>query len=188
LLAPLALGGLLSAIAFGLVDEPFLVLELYRFASTDLRFFSLSYSLDLFTKDVRSTAVLGVEVTAAFLDPPLPLLYYEFKLYFRLPNNGFTLFGCYSGYSGCSTSLSFTLLKKSKLSGASVVCSSFFRGSSIIADSGNYFYANYPTYGFVYDLEFYSRIDEGGFSVPAALAPDASSWEIPFSILSIFTF
>jgi hypothetical protein len=42
LLAPLALGGLLSAVAFGLVELPFCVLELFRFASTDLRFFILS--------------------------------------------------------------------------------------------------------------------------------------------------
>ena len=100
MLAPLALGGLLSAIAFGLVELPFLVLELFRFASTDLRFFSLSYSLDyLLARELISAAVSGVEVTPVFFDPPLPLLYYELKLYFRLPNKGFVLFyGC-SGYS-----------------------------------------------------------------------------------------
>jgi hypothetical protein len=92
LLAPLALGGLLSAIGFGLVELPFLVLELFRFASTDFRFFNLSYSFAyLLTKEFISTAVSGVDDTAAFLDPPLPLLYYELMLYFRLTNNGLTL-------------------------------------------------------------------------------------------------
>lgn len=91
LLAPLALGGLLSAKALGLVELPFFVFEPYLFASTDFKFFSLSYSLDLFTSEFKSTAVFGVEDTAAFLDPPLPLLYWELILYFLLPNKGFTL-------------------------------------------------------------------------------------------------
>ena len=122
MLAPLALGGLLSAIAFGLVELPFLVLELLRLTSTDLRFFINADSLDLLANEVRSTAVLGAEITGFFLDPPLPLLYYELILYFRLPNNGFTLFAGISAYSAYSD-YSLTLLKKSKLSGASSVCS-----------------------------------------------------------------
>jgi len=119
LLAPLALGGLLSPIAFGLVALPFLVFELGRFANTDLRFFSFS-TFDLFPKEVRSTAVLGA-VETAFLDPPLPLLYYELILYFRLPNKGLTSLAGYSGYSCCSASVALTLLKKSNDSGASTV-------------------------------------------------------------------
>ena len=92
LLAPLALGGLLSAKAFGLVALPFFVFELFRFASTDFRFFSFSISfVYLFTSELRRTAVSGVDVTAAFFDPPLPLLYYEPKLCFLFPNKGFTL-------------------------------------------------------------------------------------------------
>lgn len=74
MLAPLALGGLLSAIAFGLVELPFLVLEFLRLTSTDLRFFINADSFDLLANEVRSTAVLGAAVTGAFLDPPLPLL------------------------------------------------------------------------------------------------------------------
>lgn len=109
MLAPLALGGLLSPIVFCLVALTFLDLELGRLAKTDFRFFSLSISLILLPRFCNKTAVLGVAVTAVFLDPPLPLLYYEFILYFLFPNNGLVLI------EGCSTSvLAFTLLKKSK--------------------------------------------------------------------------
>lgn len=138
MLAPLALGGLLSAIAFGLVELPFFFTEVLRFTSTDLRFFSLSYSLDLLARDVRSMAVLiGGAAVAAFLDPPLPLLYYELILYFLLPNKGFAFTLFYSGYSGYS--VSSILLKKSNPPEASSVCSSYFTGALTSAFSGYYF-------------------------------------------------
>ena len=75
LLAPLALGGLLSSIALGLVALLFLDFEFGLLANTDFRFFNLSISFILLPRFCNKTAVFGVAVTAVFLDPPLPLLY-----------------------------------------------------------------------------------------------------------------
>jgi hypothetical protein len=88
---------------------------------------------------LSSTAVSTFEVTAAFFDPPLPLLYYELKLYFRLPNKGLTRVADSSAASGISGSLLFTLLKKSKPNGASSSLSSYLRGASTYVISGYYF-------------------------------------------------
>jgi hypothetical protein len=101
----------------------------------------------LFANVARSTAVLGAVVTGAFFDPPLPLLYYELTLCFRLPNNGLTTLACVSWLSAASaySDYSLTLLKKSKLSIWIGPSSSSGLGASDDGCSGYSFLSSIPT-------------------------------------------